>query len=54
MEEEEESGLFNITLEPEETVDEQRLPRDHQSEEDFQDIKLRWEPRSETGEVCYF
>jgi hypothetical protein len=46
-------GLFNIEVSSEdETIDEaEKVPRDFQSEEDFQKQRAEWKPKIEVGEV---
>lgn len=54
MENEDESGgLFAIEVssEDEATQSKSKVPRDFQSEEDFQHIKKTYTPKVETGEV---
>jgi hypothetical protein len=51
--EDETGGLFNIEPESsEDSADEgQKVPRDFQSEEDFQKQRREWKPKNEFGEV---
>ena len=50
--EDEDGGLFNIEVSSEdEAVKDEKVPRDFQSEEDFQRVKTEWKPKIETGEV---
>jgi hypothetical protein len=52
---EDDGGLFAIEVSPEGSVSEpDRVPRDFQSEEDFQRVKREWKPKIEKGEVCAF
>lgn len=49
----EDGGLFNIDVSSDESTKESdKLPRDFQSEEDFQRQRAEWKPRIEVGEVC--
>ena len=46
------SGLFNIDVDSSASEPEpEKVPRDFQSEEDFQAVKAQWRPKVETGEV---
>lgn len=51
-----ESGLFSIEVSPPPSPDNasEKLPRDHQSEADFQHQKAEWTPKVEVGEVSHF
>jgi len=51
--EDENGGLFNIEVSSsdEGTNDSQKVPRDYQSEEDFQRQRSEWKPPVETGEI---
>jgi hypothetical protein len=51
--EDDSGGLFNIEVDsPEESVNEPvKVPRDFQSEEDFQRQRKDWKPKTEGGEV---
>lgn len=53
--EDESGGLFNIEVgsdeEREAIAREERVPRDFQSEENFQQVLKTWRPKVETGEV---
>ena len=50
--EDENGGLFNIEVNSEDEVDEsERVPRDFQSEEDFQRQRAAYKPKVEVGEV---
>ena len=51
--EDEDGGLFNIEVSSsDESVKEgEKVPRDFQSEQDFQQQRAEWEPKSEVGEV---
>jgi hypothetical protein len=50
--EDENGGLFNIEVSSEEEVDESgKVPRDFQSEEDFQRQRAQYKPKVEVGEV---
>ena len=56
--EDESGGLFNIEVDEEsgKDVDETekvKVPRDFQSEEDFERQKREWRPKCEVGEVCF-
>jgi len=56
MDDEDDSGgLFAIEVssEDEATKSAPKIPRDFQSEEDFQRIKDTYKPKIETGEVCF-
>lgn len=47
-------GLFNIEISSEDEATEQvqvQVPRDFQSEEDFQRQRAEWKPKIEIGEV---
>ena len=51
--EDEDGGLFNIEVSSDESVNEvEKVPRDFQSEEDFQRQRREWKPKVERGEVC--
>lgn len=54
--EDESGGLFNIEFDSEDekaaAEQENKVPRDFQSEEDFQEQVREWAPKVETGEVC--
>ena len=48
----ENGGLFNIEVSSgDEAVKDEKVPRDFQSEEDFQGVKTEWKPNIEIGEV---
>lgn len=47
-----ENGLFNISLSDDEEKVE-KVPRDFQSEEDFQKQRAEWTPTIETGQVSF-
>jgi hypothetical protein len=50
--EDENGGLFNIEVSSEDEVDESgKVPRDFQSEEDFQRQRAQYKPKVEVGEV---
>ncbi|CZR59723.1 uncharacterized protein PAC_09617 [Phialocephala subalpina] len=53
--EDESGGLFNIEVgsdeEREAIAREERVPRDFQSEENFQQVLKTWRPKVETGEI---
>jgi hypothetical protein len=51
--EDDDGGLFNIEVSSEEeSVNEnEKVPRDFQSEEDFQRQRAEWKPKIEVGEV---
>ena len=50
--EDEDGGLFNIEVSSNESVNEsEKVPRDFQSEEDFQRQRKGWKPRIEKGEA---
>lgn len=53
--EDEDSGLFNIEVSSSnESVNEsEKVPRDFQSEQDFQRQRAEWKPKNEVGEVLY-
>ncbi|KAH8685630.1 hypothetical protein BGZ60DRAFT_365504 [Tricladium varicosporioides] len=53
MDDEENGGLFNIEVSSsDESVDEsEKVPRDFQSEVDFQRVKETWRPKIEVGEL---
>lgn len=53
--EDESGGLFSIEVDDlEESVDKsKKVPRDFQSEEDFQRQTRQWKPKSEVGEVSH-
>lgn len=51
--EDEDGGLFNIEVSSDESVNEsEKVPRDFQSEEDFQKQRREWKVKVEKGEVC--
>ena len=51
--EDEDGGLFNIEVSSDESVNESvKVPRDFQSEEDFQRQRKEWKVKTEKGEVC--
>lgn len=58
-EEADDGGLFGISLDSsdesstETQESEKKLPRDFQSEEDFQTVKTTYRPKVEIGEVCF-
>jgi len=50
--EDENGGLFNIEVSSaDESANEEKVPRDFQSEEDYQRQRTTWRPKVETGEV---
>jgi hypothetical protein len=50
--EDENGGLFNIEVSSaDESTNEEKVPRDFQSEEDFQRQRAAWRPKVENGEV---
>jgi hypothetical protein len=51
--EDEDGGLFNIEVSSadESANESEKIPRDFQSEEDFQRQRAAWRPKVETGEV---
>jgi len=51
--EDESGGLFNIEVDSsgETATKSEKVPRDFQSEEDFQRQRQEWKPKSETGEL---
>jgi hypothetical protein len=51
--EDEYGGLFNIEVSSEDEVEteSEKVPRDFQSEEDFQRQRVEWKPKIEVGEV---
>ena len=50
--EDEDGGLFNIEVSSDESVnDAEKVPRDFQSQEDFQRQRRGWRPKVERGEV---
>lgn len=50
--EDEDGGLFNIEVSSDESVNEaKQVPRDFQSEEDFQRQRREWKPKVERGEI---
>lgn len=59
-EEQEDGGLFNISLDSDSdpetstSTNEPKVPRDFQSEENFQQQLKAWRPKVETGEVFCF
>jgi hypothetical protein len=51
----ESGGLFNIEPSSDDSVDEAaKVPRDFQSEQDFQRQRAGWTPKSEVGEVSKY
>lgn len=47
-----ETKFFNIEVSSDESVDDtKKVPRDFQSEEDFQKQRREWKPKNEVGEV---
>lgn len=49
---EDDGGLFNIEVSSaDESAVEPKVPRDHQSESEFQKQKRQWRPKVEKGEV---
>jgi hypothetical protein len=49
---EDEAGFFNIDVGSDESADDAaKVPRDFQSEEDFQRQRREWKPKSEVGDV---
>lgn len=56
--EDESGGLFNIEVgsdeEREAIAREEKVPRDFQSEEDFQQVVKTWRPKVEVGEVSFY
>ena len=51
MEEDENGGLFNIEVSSDEEDREEKVPRDFQSEEDFQRVRAEYKPKVEVGDV---
>lgn len=52
---EDEAGLFNIEVGSNESVNKvEKVPRDFQSEEDFQRQRREWKPKNEVGDVSLF
>lgn len=54
--EDENGGLFNMefsSADESSTEPEKKVPRDFQSEEDFQRQLREWRPKVERGEVCF-
>jgi hypothetical protein len=52
--EDESGGLFNIEASSDESVDEsEKVPRDFQSDEDFQKQRREWKAKNEVGEVSF-
>lgn len=55
--EDDSGGLFNIDIDLDDSEvpvkEEAKLPRDFQSEEDFQKQREEWNPKIEVGEVCF-
>lgn len=50
--EDEAGGLFDIEISSDESVDESdKVPRDFQSEADFEKQRQEWKPKNELGEV---
>lgn len=51
--EDDDGGLFNIEVSSEEVsvTEPEKLPRDFQSEQDFQRQRAEWKPKIENGEV---
>ena len=50
--EDEDGGLFNIEVSSDESVHgSEKIPRDFQSEEDFQRQRNAWKPKVEKGEA---
>jgi hypothetical protein len=48
----EDGGLFNIEVSSDESVNEsEKVPRDFQSEEDFQRQRKEWKPKIEKGDA---
>lgn len=50
------SGLFAIDLNSSDASDTEaaeKLPRDHQSEADFQHVRATWVAQNEEGQVCF-
>jgi hypothetical protein len=53
--EDDDGGLFNIEVSSDESVnDSEKIPRDFQSEEDFQRQRKEWKPKDERGEASTF
>ncbi len=51
----EDGGLFNIEFSSsDESTKTVKVPRDFQSEEDFQTVRREWKPKIEVGEVSYY
>jgi len=53
MDDDENGGLFNIEVSSEEEDLEEKVPRDFQSEEDFQRVRAEYKPKIEVGEVSF-
>jgi hypothetical protein len=52
---EDEAGFFNIEISSDESVGEaKKIPRDFQSEDDFQKARREWKPKNEVGEVSSY
>jgi hypothetical protein len=51
--EDEDGGLFNIEISSEDEAENEseKVPRDFQSEKDFQRQRAQWKPKIEVGEV---
>lgn len=50
-----EAGFFNIEVSSDESVGKaEKVPRDFQSEEDFQKQRKEWKPKNEVGEVSFY
>jgi hypothetical protein len=51
---EDDGGLFSIDpSSSDESTKAEKLPRDFQSEENFNTVKREWKPKAEGGEVTY-
>lgn len=53
MEDDENGGLFNIEVSSDEEDLNEKVPRDFQSEADFQRVKAEYKPKIEVGEVIF-
>jgi hypothetical protein len=52
---EDEAGFFNIEISSDESIGEaKKIPRDFQSEDDFQKARQEWKPKNEVGEVSSY
>lgn len=54
MDDDENGGLFNIEVSSEEEDVEEKVPRDFQSEVDFQRVKAEYQPKVEVGGVSAY